>query len=171
MLRKNWVFWLNSTLLHGIVIVLLWFPQPLHFPTRADVMDAWKNAALYVERILHPEQFARAEQETKAAAQQRIAQLPPALITRAKPLNKVIQIRCPKDARMAKLHGNVFLTADIDAQGKVGKVVVIEPAPNAQINQLIVRSFTKARFAPAIDAMQKPAPDQIHFNWPYDCRK
>ena len=40
MLRKNWVFWLNSTLLHGIVIVLLWFPQPLHFPTRADVMNA-----------------------------------------------------------------------------------------------------------------------------------
>ena len=102
MLRKNWVFWLNSTLLHGIVIVLLWFPQPLHFPTRADVMDAWKNAALYFERTLHPEQFARAEQEAKAAAQQRIAQLPPALITRAKPLNKVIQIRCPKDARMAK---------------------------------------------------------------------
>ena len=53
--------------------------------TRADVMDAWKNAALYFERTLHPEQFARAEQETKAAAQQRIAQLPPALITRAKP--------------------------------------------------------------------------------------
>ena len=72
---------------------------------------------------------------------------------------------------MAKLHGNVFLTADIDAQGKVGKVVVIEPAPSAQVNQLIVHSFTKARFAPAIDATQKPAPDQIHFNWPYDCRK
>ena len=65
MLRKNWVFWLNSTLLHGIVIVLLWFPQPLHFPTRADVMDAWKNAALYFERTLHPEQFARAEQEAR----------------------------------------------------------------------------------------------------------
>ena len=133
MLRKNWVFWLNSTLLHGIVIVLLWFPQPLHFPTRADVMDAWKNAALYFERTLHPEQFARAEQETKAAAQQRIAQLPPALITRAKPLNKVIQIRCPKDARMAKLHGNVFLTADIDAQGRLWS---LNPRPTRKSTNL-----------------------------------
>ena len=168
---KNWVFWLNSALLHGIVILLLWFPQPLHFPTRADMVDAWKNVVLSVNRTLHPEEFARAEQEAKVAAQRRIAQLPPALVTRAQPLNKVIQISCPKDARTAKLHGNVFLTADIDAQGKVGKVVLIEPEPHPLINQRIVQNFTKTRFTPAMDATQKPAPDQIHFSWPYDCRK
>ena len=171
MSRKNWGFGFNSALLHAIVILILWFPQPLYEPTRADVMDAWKNAAVYFERTLHPEQFAQAEQAAKASAQQRIADLPPALIRRAEPLNKVFQIRCPKDARAAKLHGNVFLTADIDAKGKVNKVALIESAPNATVNQLIVQSFTKARFQPALDAQQKPAPDQIHFNWPYDCRK
>jgi TonB family protein len=170
-MRKNVGVWLNSALLHGIVILLLWFPQPLHFPTRADAMMAWKNTALYFERILHPDEFEQAMQATQAAAQKRIADLPPALVARAKPLNKVLQISCPKDARIAQLHGSVFLIADIDAQGKVGKVAVIEASPNAQVNQRIVQSFTKARFQPAIDVHQKPALDQIHFTWPYDCRK
>ena len=171
MLRTNWVFWLNSALLHGIVILLLWFPYTLHVPTRTDLINVWRNTALYFERTLHPEQFARAEQQAKAAAQQRIAQLPPALITRAKPRTTLTQIRCPNDARASKQHGSVFLTADISAQGKVGKITIIEPSPNPQINQRILHNFAQARFIPAIDAQKTPAPDQIHFNWPYDCRK
>ncbi len=169
-MRKQFWIWLYIGLLHGLVIVLLWHPQPLHFPTKADLKIAWRDAALYFERTLHPEQFAQAELAAQAAAQKRIADLPPALISRATPQNKVMQIRCPSEARKSQLHGSVFLIADISPLGRVGKVTVVEPSPNAAVNQLIVTSFSQARFKPAVDANQKSAGDQIHFTWPYDCR-
>jgi hypothetical protein len=35
---------------------------------------------------------------------------------------------------------------------------------------LILKSFNQAQFKPAMDEHNQAAPDQIHFNWPYDCR-
>ena len=168
---KNWVFWLNSTLLHGIVIVLLWFPQPLHFPTREDLAYTWGNISSYIKRTTHPEEFARAEQQKQEAARQRIAQLPPPLIERAKQINKANPIICPQEARTAMLFGKVPLTADINTQGKVVKVLLLEPTENTQINQQSIQNFSKVHFSPAIDAQNKPAPDQIQLFWPYDCRR
>ena len=171
MKRTPYGIWVSIALLHGIAILVLWMPGPLHIPTKTDVKQAWMNASLYFERLLHKEKFEQAEQAAQAAAQKRIAELPPPLITRATPLNKVIQIKCPIHARQAALHGSVFLIADVTAQGRVGKTTIVEPSPNEVINQLIIQSFSKARFKPAIDAEQKAAADQIHFAWPYDCRK
>lgn len=170
-IRKNYWFWVNVTLLHAVLIAILWFPQPLQLPTRADVANAWQELKTYVDRRwLRPEQYERQAQAEQAAAQRRIAELPPALVTRAEPNNRVYQIRCPKTARADKLHGSVFIVADITAQGTVGKALLIEPSPNGQVNQLILKSFKQAQFKPAMDEHQQAAPDQIHLNWPYDCR-
>ena len=169
--RTYFWFWLNIALLHGILIAILWFPQPLQLPSRADIANAWQDLKTYVDhRWLHPEEYQRQLQAEQRAAQQRIAELPPALISRAEPKNRVYQIRCPKDARAAKLHGSVFIIADITAQGTVGKAMIVEPSPNPQVNQLILNSFHQAQFKPALDEHHQPAPDQVHFNWPYDCR-
>ena len=169
--RKHLWLWVNVALLHGVLIAALWFPQPLHLPSREDIAQAWQDAKIYMDRHwLRPEQYRRQMQAEQLAAQRRIAELPPALITRAEPKNRVYQIRCPKSARAAKLSGSVFIIADITAQGAVGKATIIEPSPNTQVNQLILQSFKKAQFKPATDEHNQPAPDQIHFNWPYDCR-
>ena len=169
--RKHFWLWVNVALVHGIMIAALWFPQPLHLPSPADFVNAWQDAKTYIDRHwLHPEEYRRQVQAEQLAAQRRIAELPPALITRAEPKNRVYQIRCPKSARVAKLNGSVFIVADITAQGTVGKATIIEPSPNAQVNQLILKSFNQAQFKPAMDEHNQAAPDQIHFNWPYDCR-
>ena len=169
--RKYFWLWVNVALLHGIVVAALWFPQPLQLPSRADIVNAWQDTKTYINRHwLHPEEYRRQAQAEQLAAQRRIAELPPALLTRAEPKNRVYQIRCPKSARAAKLNGSVFIVADITAQGTVGKATIIEPSPNAQVNQLILKSFNQAQFKPAMDEHHQPAPDQIHFNWPYDCR-
>ena len=169
--RTYFWFWLNIALLHGILIAILWFPQPLQLPSRADIANAWQDLKTYVDhRWLHPEEYQRQLLAEQRAAQQRIAEMPPALISRAEPKNRVYQIRCPKDARAAKLHGSVFIIADITAQGTVGKAMIVEPSPNPQVNQLILKNFHQAQFKPALDEHHQPAPDQVHFNWPYDCR-
>jgi TonB family protein len=169
--RKYLWLWINVALVHGVLIAALWFPQPLHLPSREDIVNAWQDAKTYIDRHwLHPEEYRRQVQAEQLAAQRRIAELPPALITRAEPKNRVYQIRCPQSARTAKLHGSVFIVADITAQGTVGKAMIVEPSPNTQVNQLILQSFNKAQFKPAVDEHNHPAPDQIHFNWPYDCR-
>lgn len=170
-IRKNLWFWINVTLLHAVLIAALWFPVPLHLPSRADLLDAWHDVYRYVDRQwLHPEAYRLQLEAEQQAAQRRIAELPPALIARAEPKNRVYQIRCPQAARSQRLHGSVFIVADITAQGTVGKAMIIEPAPNEQVNQLILNSFKQAKFKPAMDEHQRPAPDQVHFNWPYDCR-
>lgn len=169
--RKYFWFWVNVALLHGVLIAILWFPQPLQLPSRIDIANAWQELKTYVDhRWINPEAYQRRVQAEQLAAQRRIAELPPALISRAEPKNRIYQIRCPKDARAAKLHGSVFIIADITAQGQVGKAMIVEPSPHPQVNQLILKSFNQAQFKPAIDEHNQAAADQVHFNWPYDCR-
>ena len=168
-----WI-WVNVTLLHAIIIALLWFPQTLHVPTRQEISQAWQNITLEVDhRWLNPEAYQRqleAEKLAQQEAAQRVADLPPALLTRAELKGRVYQIQCPKSARAEKLQGSVFMIADISAHGKVEKVTVVEPSPNAEVNQLIIKNFKKASFKSAMDERKQPAPDQVHFSWPYDCR-
>lgn len=172
MMRKHWLLWFEVALLHGLAVWLLWFPYPLHFPTADDLDGAWQNTVQYIdEHWVRPQYYAEQRREAQTAAQRHIAELPPALISRAKPLNHVVQIRCPSDAVRTRLAGKVFLVADITAQGTVGKVAVVEPALNAEVNRLIVAHFSRAKFQPAMSEVHQPAVDQIHFAWAYDCRR
>ena len=46
--RKYFWFWINIALLHGVLIVILWFPQPLQLLTRDDIANAWQELKTYV---------------------------------------------------------------------------------------------------------------------------
>ena len=172
-MRKHFWLWVNVALVQLIIVALLWFPQPLKIPTRAELSDAWQSVLTYIDqRWLNPEYYRQKELAEQQAAQEKIASLPPALIKQAEQKGSIKHILCPQNARAAKLHGLVPMLLDINAEGKVEKAMILEPSASPQIDQLVLQSAQKEIvFHPALDANNQPARDQRVISWPFDCRK
>lgn len=173
---KHFTLWLNSALMHGTFILLLWSPQPLRLPTQTEWAQAYQGITQELKQgISTLLGMAPAPSDVNSSAPTHapnaVAELPQPLLTRAKPLTRLRDISCPPTARHTQLKGEVFIVADINAQGRITKTALIQPSPDENLNQIMVHNFSQLRFKPATNADKRPTNDQIHFNWPYDCSR
>ena len=88
-----------------------------------------KTPNLYIYRHwLHPEEYRRQVQAEQLAAQRRIAELPPALITRAEPkiafTKSAVQKRSRGETEWQRVHRRRH-----HRTRHVGKATIIEPSP------------------------------------------